>query len=124
MVVTGLGFVAELDRPVDAAFGDRAGVTVMQAHDPVRTGGHSSGEATACLVDDGLGRVYRVGELTDDAAEPGAAPPTAQATPSVREYAAGVTDGPAGEFGEPSRRSQDVVSRLVGAAPYERRDLP
>jgi hypothetical protein len=63
-----LGLVAELDRFVDAALGDRPGIRVVQADQPGGRGGHVTGEAAVGLRDDAASAFDQDGRLADGSA--------------------------------------------------------
>ena len=64
-VVHDLGFVAELDRAPEAAFGDRAGVSVMQADPPGRAVRSDTGQALAGLGGDAARRAQELDQVVD-----------------------------------------------------------
>src|SRR5688572_30426782 len=70
VVVDDLALVTELDRPTEAALGDRAGVTIVQAHPPGRTVRDGSGQSLSGLGGDPSGRVEQVGQVVDRTAKP------------------------------------------------------
>jgi hypothetical protein len=66
-VVDDLGFVAELDRPSEPSFGDRASVRVLQADLAGRPVGSGSRQPLAGLGCDAAGGGQQFGEVVDRA---------------------------------------------------------
>jgi hypothetical protein len=65
-VVGDLGFVTELDRLAEPAFGDGAGVGVVQRHGPGRPVGDLAREPCPCLGDYLLQELGRLFDLADE----------------------------------------------------------
>jgi hypothetical protein len=103
VVVEDLGLVAELDRPVDAAFADRPGFRVVQADQPAGPVRGLSGQPGAGLHGDPPGADDGGGQLGQRPTQPASSPPVghpAQRPVAVTQHRGGLGHGGLGQVGQ------------------------
>src|SRR5690606_439490 len=119
------GLVAELDRPSQALLDDRAGVRIVQRHDPGSPSWGVAGEALAKLLDDlggALGKTFEPVDLGDRTTRRPLR--GSQLAAGVDHDTFGLTHRGPGDLGHLGVDPAHLSELVVGAAPQVGVDRP